>query len=408
MLNGQWTDFISDFLAYTEGPWSSRIHRLWCGISCLGGALERRVWAPLGNNRKCYANFYTLLVAPPGGGKQVINVVKELWRDTIDPATNRPIFSVGADSVSRASIIDDLAKSKCTRMTPDGLFTYHSLLVAVEEFEVILHTYDPSFISILNSIWNNPSDHRETRRHGPAREVTIPNPTFNIIGGVTPAYFVAHFPDEAWNTGLIRRVLMIYSSEALDGDIFEDLPEQEPIREVLLHRLAQAAQLFGPAIWTPEAVAVIREWRENSYSPKPTHSRLSHYLSSRTQFIVKLALVSAVSRTGTLTILDVDVRRAQEWLFEAESFMPDIFRAMIGKSDSQIIEELHFYMQTTWIKNKQTPFSTASIKKFLGQRLPSEKVDPVLKLAEGMDVIARRAGADDLWIPRPKHLHAPE
>lgn len=374
----------------------------------MGGALERRVWAPLGRNRRCYTNLYTLLVAPPGGGKQIINIVKELWRDTLDPSTQRPIFNVGADSVSRASLIDDLSKAKCTRMSSDGLLTYHSLLIAAEEFEVIMHTYDPSFISVLNSIWNNPLEHRETRRHGPARDVTIINPNFNIIGGVTPAYFVAHFPDEAWNTGLIRRVIMVYSNEIPDGDIFEDLPEQEDIREVLLHRLSQASMLQGAAIWHPDSIAIIRGWRADNYAPKPTHSRLANYIPSRVQFIVKLSLISTVARTGSTIIEPIDVQRAMEWLFEAEAFMPDIFRAMIGKSDSQIIEELHFFMQSSWIKTKQTPINTATIRKFLAQRLPSEKVEPVLRLAEGMDVIARRAGAEDLWIPRPKHLHAPE
>ena len=115
-----------------------------------------------------------------------------------------------------------------------------------------------------------------------------------------------------------------------------------------------------------------------------------------------------MARSGFPTIELIDVRRAFEWLFEAEALMPDIFRAMVGKSDRQVIEELHLYMESTWIKNKYKPLRTDEVTTFLSHRIPSEKIFPVLNIAEATGIIAHPAGALDLWIPRPRHLHGVE
>ena len=88
--------------------------------------------------------------------------------------------------------------------------------------------------------------------------------------------------------------------------------------------------------------------------------------------------------------------------------MPDIFRTMAGKSDASVMEEAHYFVQALWTRNKQAPVRTSSIINFLSQRLPSEKVTTVFALMEKTNVIARVAGTDDAWIPRPRHLHGME
>jgi len=96
------------------------------------------------------------------------------------------------------------------------------------------------------------------------------------------------------------------------------------------------------------------------------------------------------------------------WLVEAETMMPDIFRAMVGKSDNQVIEELWYFMEGLWRRNKQQPIHTSALRRFLMIRAPSDKIEPIIRAAEGADVIARKAGTEDLWLPRPKHLHGME
>lgn len=396
-------------MSYTEFELTTDLHRKWAAISAVAGALERRVWVPAGD-RIAFPNLYTLLVAPPGVGKQIIETTKDLWSETIEVGTSdKPVYHVAADSVSHASLIDDLAKAKCSRLNGGGPpITYHSLLIPAEEFEVLLPSYDPLMIGRLNKIFNNPSSHKETRRHGPAKEVMIERPQLNILAGATPAYFTAHFPEEAWSTGLIRRTIMVFQSESSIKDIFAKLPDQSSAYQRLLEKTAHFSELYGAASWSEEAFTKIRDWHLAGGPPIPRHSKLTHYIRTRTLFVLKLSLISAVSRLGRPAIEKIDVQRAMEWLFEAEGFMPDIFREMVGKSDNAIIEELHYFVQAAWVRRKQRPVKTTEILDFLSHRLPSDKIPRVFELAEALDVIARVAGTDDCWIPRPKHLHGVE
>lgn len=408
--NGEWTDFVSDFMSFTEHELTTDLHRKWAAIATVAGALERRVWVTTVRG-STFPNLYVLLAAPPGIGKFVIEIAKELTRNTIVPGTtDRQAFHIAPDSVSSASLIDDLSKAKQAYLPEDGPpYIYHTLQVFSEEFEVLLPTYDPLIIGRMNSLYNNQPFYRETRRHGPARDVTIHNPQLNVLAGATPAYFTSHFPDEAWNTGLIRRLIIIFQADAPIKDIFYLQPEKPNLELHLRHQLSQMSALWGQATWGKGALEFLREWHMAGCPPEPSHSKLKNYVRNRTLNAIKLALISGVSRTG-LPVLDlVDAKRAQAWLFEAEAFMPDLFREMIGKSDGAVIEELHYYMQALWIKNKQKPITTNTMAVFLGHRVPSEKINHVMQLAQSMDVIARVGGAEsDLWIPRPKALHGVE
>lgn len=122
--------------------------------------------------------------------------------------------------------------------------------------------------------------------------------------------------------------------------------------------------------------------------------------------MLKLSIVAAVCRQGIPTIEVCDVQRAQDWLFAAESFMPDIFRDMVQKSDSQVIQELHFFLWKLWVKDK-TPLHESRLIHFLSTRVPSEKIMRVIEIAERSKVISRAAGTV-AYVPLPSHLHGVE
>lgn len=397
------SDFITDFMALTEGLITPPLFRLWSGIACVAGALERRVWAKTGPG-VVFPNLYVLLVAPPGVGKFVVETVRELWQDTVEPGSKISAFHVASDSVTNASLMDELGKSKQTRVVPSGpAFTYHSLLVPCEEFQVLLPGYDQQFIASLNSIYNNKNLHKESRRTGTVKELTIENPHFNILGGAQPSYFASTFPEEAWSTGFARRVVMIYSTESPLRSVFYSPEAQLGLRPLLLRRLSAISQLYGPMLWTPQAAEALDQWHMAGGPPTPTHSKLAHYIRSRTVFIIKLSTISAVSRGNELRIEFLDIERAIEWLTSAEKAMPDIFREMIGKSDNQVLEELHHYLTKLWLKQKQQGHITSEkIFDFLAQRVPSEKVQSLFLLANQTGMIARVAGAQDLYVPRSR------
>lgn len=400
--NGVWTDLIDEFMEYTENATSPEIYRLWAGISMVSGALERRVWTQTGDNTN-FANLYILLVGTPGVGKKIIEEVGELWRETKEPSGGEA-FSIASDSTTKAALIDSLCKAEKTRITRMGqTFTYHSILVPAEEFEVLLPYYDSEFIAFLNKLWNNSARFTENRRYGPAKNVDIDNPFMHILGGVQPAWFVSHFPESAWETGLIRRIIMIYAETTPKIDPFKVTPHRRGIKDHILERLGHLSSLQGPIGWEQSAVDIAVEWNNNNREPVPAHSKLAHYNTTRWQFMIKLAMTSAVSRDGVQLgpITEFDVKRALKWLFEAELRMEDIFRSLIGKSDSSVIEELHMHTYSMWTRNGKEGVSDIELHRFLMTRVTSEKIRTIISTAEKGGLIMRVPGTDR-WLPLPR------
>ena len=81
--------------------------------------------------------------------------------------------------------------------------------------------------------------------------------------------------------------------------------------------------------------------------------------------------------------------------------MPDVFREMIGKSDTQVIDELHYMMVQEQGRSKGKALPTSVLWEFLRQRVPSEKIERILISAERAGIIIKPAGAADLWLAKP-------
>lgn len=398
-----WQDFIERWMEVTDGVSSPDQFRLWTGISLVAGACERRVWARAAK-AQTFPNLYVLLTAAPGVGKQIITLAKQLWRSVKEPGNGPAAFRVAPTQMTKASLVDVLGKSKQLKMLKHGNVEYCSLLIAAEEFQVLLPTYDTEYIATLNEVFNNPDmPYEEHRRTGSVREISINYPQLNILAGVQPSYFVSTFPEEAWSTGFARRIIMVYAGEGKFQELFQDSddPTEGEGWTGLLAGMSHISAMYGQCSWEPAAAELLAKWHRAKGPPNPTHSKLVHYNNSRTMFAIKLAIVSAVSRSGGLVITLADVERGLSWLLNAESRMPDVFREMIGKSDSQVIDELHYMMVMEQGKQKNgKALGTATLWEFLRQRVPSEKIEKILLSAERSGVITHPGGAADLWVAK--------
>ena len=401
------SDLVTDFFHYTSDDWSPEIFRRWAGIAMVGMALERRVFITTGPFTT-FPNLYTLLVAPPGTGKQVISTMRELLVAAKASDGKDRAFKVADKSVTKASLIDTLFESKVTRTGSDGTkFSYSALAVCAEEFSVLLPSYDMEFIGALNEIYNNDTEHSERRRHGRPPRIVVEYPMLNLLGGIQPALMSSAFPEEVWATGLGRRCIMVFNAEQKIRDPFAVGTSRGDLRESILARLTVLSGLSGEVIWDPEAAEAFTSWWLAGGAPRPTHGKLVAYNQNRAMNIMKLTTISAVSR-GEMTASLLDLDRAKAWLLEAEGVMPDIFRAMLGKSDASIIEELHRYFLAFYLKHNSKPFDVDLIWNFIGERVPSEKTKFIMDLAINTGVIARVAGTMDKFVPKGVFTNRPE
>lgn len=401
-------DIVNLFINMTSTDDTPALYRKWAAITMVAGAMERRVWTRVGNRggqpRRTFPNLYTFLVGAPGVGKYVVEVVQDIWMETKDALGSQELaFHVAPSNMTKASMMDRLAKSMQSFLPPSGEpDEFHSLLVAAEEFGVFLPTYDLDFIGVLNKVYNTPNIYTEERRHGPARELEIVKPIMTILGGVQPAWMATVFPEEAWGMGLTSRIIMIYAGGSDPRDPFAEGMDRPIERIRLLNKLSVVSRLYGELRWEAGASDRLTKWHMAGGPPTPNHSKLEHYLRRRTLHIIKLSIVSSVSRTnkvGSIEVVDVD--RAITWLTEAEAVMPDAFRSMIGRSDHQVVEELYNHVVSLYSMSRQSPINESRMWVFLSQRVPTDKVAKIIEAAERSNMIARIAGTDT-YIPKPR------
>jgi hypothetical protein len=396
----EWTDIIHNFMEYTEGLPSPEIFRLWSAITMISGALERRVWVETARSL-LYPNLYVLLVAPPAVGKSIsVSEVSKFWYDAKK-------FHIAPSNATKASLIDCIAKADGKKLVNGVLVEYHSLLAASSEFGVMVPAHDLEFLSVLTDIFDCPARYSEERR-SLSKQIDIVNPQLTIIAGTQPAYMASMIPEEAWGQGFTSRLIMIYASSAPKVKLFSTgfVDPRSALRKTIVDQLKKLSELFGRATWDADAMELLENWAAAGCPPEPTHSKLNNYNGRRVLHIIKLSLIAAVSRSGKTNITLPDVQRAMDWLFQAEELMPDIFRDMQQKSDTQVIQELHFFLWRIWLKEK-TPIHEGRVIHFLSTRIPTEKILKLIEIAERGKMILRDAGTQS-YTPRPQHEHGIE
>lgn len=375
-------DFIDCFLDWTLLTPSPPIFRLWSAIGAVAGALERRVWCKA-LIKPTFPNLFILLVAAPGIGKGVIDEVSHLWRKV-------PALRLAPDSTTSASMLDSLTDANRV-IRRDGViqFEYHSLLVAAEEFGVFLPEHDMEFLNRLNKIFVNPPYIRVRRKYL-KEEVNILNPQVNILAGTQPGYLSSLLPEAAWVQGFTQRLLLIHASSGPSPKLFSDDSARDDLEEELARGVAELVEMTGQFQWTSGAERAITKWDEAGGPPKPSHIRLSHYLRRRTQFMLKLMMVSSASRREEdLIIKEFDFERALSWLKVAEISMPDVFREMTQKSDGNLLKEMLYALYDLYIKGGKKPVHRSKLLTFLSSRAPSEKCHKLIDLAVDSDWITR-------------------
>jgi hypothetical protein len=372
-----WVAGFEEYTIYTGSP--ARLRR-WAGIACLAGALEQRVWVHT-KNSPLYPNLYTILVAPPGIGKSdAIKPVRKFWELLTD-------HKIAASSVSKASLIDELADSQRVLIHPGRnppTTEFHSLKVLASELTVFIPDYATDFMSLMTNIYD--TEPFMERKRTARLKIEIPRPQINFLAGTTPSSMVNLLPEGAWDQGFLSRTMLVYDADYLVQSLFTSIPESESLWKSLSSDMKEIGNLFGEIKFQPEAADFIDSWHMNGKQPVPDHPKLQHYLSRRTAHLLKLSQVACVSHSNNLTITVEHIQQAMDWLFDLEAHIPEIFKAMSNGGEAKVMDEAwHMLYQFKIRYNKGAPASL--LIKFVSQRVPSHAVERIIDLMQKADMI---------------------
>lgn len=290
-----------------------------------------------------FPNLYVVLVGPPGAGKSaVVSYSEGLLRKVGEDV------HVAPSSVTSASLVDTIQQSTCRFVRPYFL-QYNSLQVVASELQNFIPAYEATFMGMLTKLYDCEL-YEERRRTGKTTHVKIENTQLSILAGTTPSYLNSLLPEGAWDQGFTSRTIFVFSeASGVTPNLFNnDEADAQLARELdedLLFDLKALYWHIGQIEWTKEAQNAMQGWMVAGYQPEPEHGRLLHYKTRRTQHMLKLSLVAAVSRGDEMKVRIEDFETAKGWLFEAESYMPDIFRAMTTTPESRSMEDARFYLK---------------------------------------------------------------
>jgi hypothetical protein len=131
--------------------------------------------------------------------------------------------------------------------------------------------------------------------------------------------------------------------------------------------------------FTTPAASAIKAWVKAGHPPEPSHQRLLYYNSRRLAHLLKLCMISSISRSSDKVISIENYSEALNWLVEAEAYMPDIFKSMISGGDSSAMEETWNYVWTLYSKEHK-PIAEHRIVHFLRERVPAHAVMRVVEV----------------------------
>lgn len=329
--------------------------------------MEQKVW--LQTSSPLYPNMYVFLIGHPGTGKsRTINEGRKYLFEIQD-------FHLAPTSLTWASLVDALVKAKRTIIRlPDEPLEYNSMLIAADELGTFMHKYDKEMSDGLSAFYY-PYTYGHDRRGGEIR-IKIKSPQLSVLCGSTPSNLAELLPEGAWGQGFMSRVVLVFSDERIVGDDFER--QAVAINPDLTHDLRIINSIVGGYTVSKEYQEAVLLWRKLGEPPVPTHPKLLHYNSRRKEQLYKLSMVSAIDRSNALVLTKDDFNRAMGWLLEAESLMPDVFKAGAGGGDSQAMDEAFHMLSVAGPRG----LSETRLINFLRERVPAHSVLRVLEIME--------------------------
>ncbi len=358
------------------------LFRRWAAITAVAAILEQKVRLPSGGAH-VFPNLYTILIGHPGTGKtRAVREAKKYLAEITD-------FHIAPTSLSAASLVDSLvdAKRMIVRL-PDEPLEYNSMMIAADELGTFVHKYDDEMIAVLSAFYDN--DLYGQRRRGNDLKIKLKKPQLNLLCGSTPSNLLKFIPEGAWDQGFCSRLILVFSDERIVGDDFAT--QVTGTSSDLLYDLKIINGLVGDFGVTEDYRNLINLWRGQDEKPAPSHPKLVHYNTRRRVHLYKLSMIAAVERSNVLTLTRDDFNRAMSWLVEAETFMPDIFKAGGTGADSQAMDEIYFFVQTGDLTGKG--ISEQRLINYARERVPAHAVMRVLEVMIGAGMIQKSTGMD--------------
>jgi len=359
--------FFQDYFNYvgeTEAP--TEYHR-WSILSCMGAAIGRRGYLPVGQF-KLYPAIYTLLI---GGGGTRKGAAISLARKLLE---GNKYATFAADRTTKEKLIQDLMDASkgiqlCTdasgEVKPSVIPKSAETFIITDEIQDFLGVNNLDFITLLGRLWEGKSNYETRVKHG--KSAYIKEPCVNLLAGATPTGFGMTFPPELLGQGFMSKLILIYGEPTRRRLAFPKGGTRAKFKELSLPFYKALHRDKFQFSLTSEAKDIITALYDEEI--KLTDPRFKGYEARRHEHLLRICcLVRCLSsRPDYKTITLEDVLIANTMLYSAECKMPmalgEFGKGKFAGTSNAIMEALH---------HSNVPLSLGDLWKMVAQDLSSQ------------------------------------
>lgn len=367
----QYCEFLENYRVYTRGNETPEMMHLWCGLSTLAGAAERKLWI----NQNYYTlmlNLYVLLLGPAGtvskssAMKPALSLLKEAGFCTME------------GEVIKQKIIEDMEQMAKYSQLPDGETMRHASVTYVSnEFNVLLSS-GIDVIKFLTDIFDETNSYTyATKKSG---QYEVPLPHFNILGAAVPQYFGHYIANDMSATGLLARCIIIYEEKKRGSFPFPEYDEEQAkAREKCMEIIYSITQMSGEMTMTEEARDYYRDWYLKQDLSTISDHRVVAYMDRKTKvYVLKIAALMAIGDVRQ-KIDVVDIERAVHILGEIE---PKLRLAYAISGSNKLAP--HIYKVTSMLQENGGSMEAKDLVRSFYQDLSHEEIKDLMKTLEDM------------------------
>lgn len=325
-----WLRAFIEYSSYGEAPIATL---MWTGVSTIAGALRRQVYIDM-KYFQWLANFYVILVAPPG-------IISKSTTANIGMNLLREIEGIrfGPDVVTWQALVTAFAGAAEEIPNPHTgeFFSMSCLTIASDELGNFFNPQDREMVDMLVTLWDGKhGDFKKLTKGGGEEQVV--NPWINFIGCTTPAWIAGNFPEYLIGGGFTSRCVFVYADAKRQEVAYPDevIPETFlDLRRTLIHDLEAISTLFGEVGLSKAAREWGRDWYSHHWRNPPaglSQEQFGGYLARKQTHIHKLAMILCAAQGNDLTISADQLRAAAEIVSSLEPTLNRVF-SRIGQSD---------------------------------------------------------------------------
>lgn len=324
------SDWLETYLQYTSNSEAPYKYRLWCGISVIAAALERKCWFEW--DRRHYPNMYVVLVGHSGIRKgTAVYPAERLLR--------KVRVHLASETTTREGLIRELRKSYSTEHVPK-VNPHCSLTIFSEELTVFLGYNNVQLMMDLTQ-WFDCKDEWTYNTKDETLRDEIKGVWVNLLGATTPRMIRLSMPTDAIGGGLTSRMIFVFEDRPAAPVIFPFKTQEQAGLEMMLEDdlASMHSEIMGQFLFTEEMLTEYALWREG-LKPKFLGTQFEAYDTRRPIHHLKLSAILSASRGNDKTITKADFLRAQEIFSMTERKMAQTFAGVGESPDAAVIKRL--------------------------------------------------------------------